>query len=135
MFFQGAFFLKFWPYVWLVFKSGLWWRAYNRWNEKVFLVAVFEFLYVITTLTFSDKNKVKGLFIYINSELKKTEFTVVFLTITYDIFVETLLQLQQQICKEIYKILKETYWGLAYLHTFKTNRLEKFWRKIQPFFS
>ena len=22
-FFQGAFFLKFWPYVWLVFKSGL----------------------------------------------------------------------------------------------------------------
>ena len=21
-FFQGAFFLKFWPYVWLVFKSG-----------------------------------------------------------------------------------------------------------------
>ena len=22
MFFQGSFFLKFWPYVWLVFKSG-----------------------------------------------------------------------------------------------------------------
>jgi hypothetical protein len=22
MFFQGAFFLKFWPYVWLVFSSG-----------------------------------------------------------------------------------------------------------------
>ena len=28
-FFQGAFSLKFWPYVWLVFKSGLWWRAYG----------------------------------------------------------------------------------------------------------
>ena len=28
-FFQGAFFLKFWSYVRLVFKSGLWWRPYG----------------------------------------------------------------------------------------------------------
>ena len=27
--FQGGFFGKFCPYIWLVFKSGLWWRAYG----------------------------------------------------------------------------------------------------------
>ena len=29
--FKVFFFLKFWPYVRLVFKSGLWWRAYGIW--------------------------------------------------------------------------------------------------------
>ena len=30
-FFQGASFLKLWPYVWLVFKTGLWWCTYGKW--------------------------------------------------------------------------------------------------------
>ena len=44
---SGFFFLKFWPYVWLVFKSGLKWLAYGNIffknkhkNRKVFEVGV-----------------------------------------------------------------------------------------------
>ena len=33
-FLRGFFFVKLWPYVWLVFKSGLWWRAYGNCNGK-----------------------------------------------------------------------------------------------------
>ena len=44
--FKGVFFRKFCPYVWLVFKSGLWWRAYGRLNEVHGM-----YIYVLTTLS------------------------------------------------------------------------------------
>ena len=43
-FFQGAFFLKFWPYVWLVFKSGFWSRAgYDNARTVVLSILYWKF--------------------------------------------------------------------------------------------
>ena len=50
--FQWAFFIKFWSYLWLVFKSGLQWRAYGMYFYLVCILVVLNNLVIMMVILY-----------------------------------------------------------------------------------